>query len=198
MEVGVGQIGAKADPADRALRGVAQILDTVFRQLLKQGVEYFMPTAEIEVLSALANTDPVVTLHDSPPSAMEFDWLGYRYRVKRRRGEFTDGQVRMVKSIGRVLSIRYKLAFHPVLAAESAHLFRGLPEDRYVSAFLDSAAYRNPEEAASTPDKIAGAIEVLRLSAMTTYENRRISTGVILFGSQPDACHALPSIPEGA
>ena len=28
--------------------------------------------------------------------------------------------------------------------------------------------------------------------------NRRISTGVILFGSQPDACHTLPPLPAGA
>jgi DNA integrity scanning protein DisA with diadenylate cyclase activity len=194
----VDDIGVKPDPVDRALRGVTQVLETVFHQLLEQGLEYVLPTAEVEVLSTLANADPVLTCHDSPPSVIEFDWLGYRYRVKSRQGDFTDGQARMVKSIGRVLSIRYRLALHPVLAAESAHLFRGLPEDRYVSAFLDSSAYRDPEEAARTPDKIAGAIEVLRLSAMTTYENRRISTGVILFGSQPDACHELPSLPEGA
>jgi DNA integrity scanning protein DisA with diadenylate cyclase activity len=194
----VDDIGVKPDPVDRALRGVTQVLETVFHQLLEQGLEYVLPTAEVEVLSTLANADPVLTCHDSPPSVIEFDWLGYRYRVKSRQGDFTDGQARMVKSIGRVLSIRYRLALHPVLAAESAHLFRGLPEDRYISAFLDSSAYRDPEDAASTPDKIASAIEVLRLSAMTTYENRRISTGVILFGSQPDACHELPSLPEGA
>ena len=178
--------------------GAAPILDTVFRQLLEQGLAYFMPAAEVEVLGSSANSDPVVTIHASPPSAIEFDWLGYRYRFKSWQGGFTDGHVRMVKSIGRVLSIRYRMAFHPVLAAETAHLFRGLPEDRYVSAFLDSSVYRDPEEAAVTPDKIAAAIEVLRLSAMTTYENRRISTGVILFGSHPDACHELPSLPEGA
>src|SRR5690348_12991902 len=94
--------------------------------------------------------------------AIEFDWLGYRYRVSRQSG-FTDDLIRMVKSIGRVLSIRYRLAFHPVLAAESAHPFRGLPEDRYISAFLDSSAYRDLEEAAARRDRIAGAIEVLRL-----------------------------------
>jgi hypothetical protein len=189
---------AANDPEDRGTRGATKIPDTIFRQLLEQGLAYFMPSAEVEVLNTQANTDPVITSHASPPSVIEFDWLGYRYSVKTRHGGFTDGQVRMVKSIGRVLSIRYQLAFHPVLAAESAHMFRGLPEDRYVSAFLDSSAYRDPAQAAGSRDKIAEAIEVLRLSAMTTYENRRISTGVILFGSQRDACHALPSLPEGA
>ncbi len=198
MTVRVDDIGAETVPAQRGFGGNTQGLDSVFRQLLKQGLEHFMPAAQIELLSPVVYTDDlVVACHDSSRGVIEFDWLGYRYRAGRPDG-FTDDQIRMVKSVGRVLSIRYRLAFHPVLAAESAHLFRGLPEDRYVSAFLDSSVYRDLEEAAGRPDRIAGAIEVLRLSAMTTYENRRISTGVILFGSQPDACHALPSLPEGA
>ena len=45
------------------------------------------------------------------------------------------------------------------------------------------------------PDRIAAAIEVLRTSALTTYENRRISTGALLFGTAPDPCHALPAAP---
>jgi len=180
------------------MRGVTKFPDQVFRQFLEQGLEYFMPDAEMDVLGALPDRDPVITYHATPPSVIEFDWLGYRYRVKRRQDTFSDGEMRMVKSIGRVLAIRYQLAFHPVLAAESAHLLRGLPEDRYVSAFLDSTTYRDPEEAARTPDRVAAAIDVLRLSAMTTYENRRISTGVILFGSQRDACHELPTLPAGA
>jgi hypothetical protein len=198
VNVGVDDIGARTVPAQRALGGVTQGLDSVFRQLLKQGLEHFMSAAQVEVLRPVVYTDDlVVACHDSERGLIEFDWLGYRYRVS-RQGGFTDDLIRMAKSVGRVLSIRYRLAFHPVLAAESAHLFRGLPEDRYVSAFLDSSAYRDLEEAASRPDRIAGAIEVLRLSAMTTYENRRISTGVILFGSQRDACHELPSLPKGA
>ena len=198
MNLRVDDIGAEAVPARRAAGGVTQGLDTVFRQLLKQGLEHFMSAAQVELLSPVVYTDDlVIACHDSERGVIEFDWLGYRYRVNRQEG-FTDDLIRMVKSVGRVLSIRYRLAFHPVLAAESAHLFRGLPEDRYVSAFLDSSAYRDLEEAASRPDRIAGAIDVLRLSAMTTYENRRIATGVILFGSQRDACHELPSLPEGA
>ena len=35
-------------------------------------------------------------------------------------------------------------------------------------------------------------------SRPTTYENRRIATGVLLFGSGPDPCHAPPPHPPGA
>jgi hypothetical protein len=71
--------------------------------------------------------------------------------------------------------------------------FWGLPEDRYVSAFLDPRPYA--ESLQSRPDRIADAIEVLRTSALTTSENRRISTGALLFGTAPDPCHALPNAP---
>ena len=188
----------KMEAGDPSLSGVTPMLDAVFRQLLEQGLQYFISNAQIEVLGAAESAEPVLACHVSPAGAMEFDWLGSRYKAQKSRGDFSESEVRMVKSIGRVLATRYRLAFHPVLAAEGAHLFRGLPEDRYVSAFLNSAAYRDADEAAAKPDKIAAAIEVLRLSAMTTYENRRISTGVILFGTQRDACHALPGLPEGA
>ncbi len=42
------------------------------------------------------------------------------------------------------------------------------------------------------------AIEVLRTSSLSTYENRRISTGVLLFGKDPDPCHEVPVTPAGA
>ena len=38
------------------------------------------------------------------------------------------------------------------------------------------------------PDVIAGAIEVLRESSLLTYENRRISTGVLLLGCGARHC----------
>jgi hypothetical protein len=63
---------------------------------------------------------------------------------------------------------------------------------------LDPAAYADAEALTRVPDRVAEAIEVLRLSALTTHENRRIETGVLLFGSAPDACHAPPSRPPGA
>jgi hypothetical protein len=45
---------------------------------------------------------------------------------------------------------------------------------------------------------VTEAIEVLRISSSTTYENRRIETGVLLFGAHSDPCHHLPTRPEGA
>ena len=50
----------------------------------------------------------------------------------------------------------------------------------------------------NTPDRVADAIDVLRISALTAHENRRIVTGVLVFGAQPDPCHIAPPKPTGA
>jgi DNA integrity scanning protein DisA with diadenylate cyclase activity len=178
--------------------GGTHALDAGYRQLLEQGVRYFIPTATVESVGAVTSVDSPFVCARLPTGALEFEWLGTRYRVENGRDNFSDDQVRIIESIGRVLSIRHQILKHPSLGAGSTSFFRGVPEDRYVSAFLDSSVYRDPERAASVPDRIADAIEVLRLCALATYENRRISTGVILFGSQPDACHERPGLPEGA
>lgn len=75
-------------------------------------------------------------------------------------------------------------------------LFRGLPEDRYVSACVDGDPYT--QEIWQGPDRMEDTIEVLRTSSLTTYENRRISTGALLFGKYPDPCHETPFTPVGA
>jgi hypothetical protein len=75
-------------------------------------------------------------------------------------------------------------------------LFRGLPEDRYVSAYIDGAPYA--QKVWEGPDRVEDAIEVLRTSSLSTYENRRISTGALLFGKDTDPCHDLPVTPPGA
>jgi hypothetical protein len=75
-------------------------------------------------------------------------------------------------------------------------LFRGLPEDRYVSASIDGAPYT--QDIWQGPDRVEDTIEVLRTSSLSTYENRRISTGALLFGKYPDPCHEPPVTPVGA
>src|SRR5262249_25856244 len=47
-------------------------------------------------------------------------------------------------------------------------------------------------------DRVAEAIEVLRISSSSTYENSRINSGVLLFGKLLDPYHAQPVCPDGA
>ena len=63
------------------------------------------------------------------------------------------------------------------IAARSMPKFGGSTEDRHVSAFLDARVFDDASSAATLPDRVSEVIEVLRISALSSYEDKRISTG---------------------
>jgi DNA integrity scanning protein DisA with diadenylate cyclase activity len=179
-------------PADTS-RGA---LDALYRESFERGVRYCLPAA---VLTRTGSVDHAVAqLTTSPREGGQVDlaWLGGTYRLEQPGRALTDNETKLLRSIGRVLSTRYRIFLDSTLAAERLDLFRGLPEDRFVSAYLDPSPYMRG--GAPPNDRVAEAIEVLRISSSSTYENRRINTGVLLFGNQPDPCHAPPPLPDGA
>jgi hypothetical protein len=97
---------------------------------------------------------------------------------------FTAHEVRLARALGAVLAARYRAIFDPKQMLERGDLFRGAIEDRYVGAFLDSTAYG--DVARSRADLVATAIEVLRVAALSSYENRAISSGVLILGEEDD------------
>ena len=66
------------------------------------------------------------------------------------------------------------------LGVSLLQLRRGMPEDHYVAAAVDPSAYSS---AASSPSRIAEAILTLRTMALSTYENRRVTTGTLIIGT---------------
>lgn len=172
--------------------------DGLYGELLERGIRYFLPATEWAAREQVPSADPGVLTISESPDRLLLEWLGQRHQVRNCSGAFTESQVRMVRRIGSVLLARYQLLTDGQRAVENFHLFRGSPEDRYVSGYLNPGPYRNHEALARQGDRVADAIEVLRMSASTTYENRRIETGVLLFGPHKDPCHLLPPLPEGA
>ena len=86
-----------------------------------------------------------------------------------------------------VLAARYRAIFDPKQMLERGDLFRGAIEDRYVGAFLDAGPYpATPSQPRA--DLVATAIEVLRVAALSSYENRAISSGVLLLEGDDDPC----------
>jgi hypothetical protein len=112
------------------------------------------------------------------------------------RRPFTQHEVRLAKAIGRVLAARYRAIFDPKQMLERGELFRGAIEDRYIGAFLDDSANRDPQVARA--DVVANAIEVLRVAALSSYENRSISSGVLLLEGEADPIRGQPVISEHA
>jgi CRP-like cAMP-binding protein len=166
--------------------------DRLYGELLERSVRYFFPTGRLTMLGPNTSSRQVLTYHSQQDTVLELEWLHARYALSKPSKPFTTLENHLLKSIGNVLSARYHLLFNADLAAQSFHLFRGLPEDRYISAFLDPDPYSSVEALPHITDRVAEAIEVLRISALTTYENHRITTGALLLGPLPDACHPLP------
>ncbi|MCC6393477.1 MAG: hypothetical protein IT167_22950 [Bryobacterales bacterium] len=167
----------------------------LYSDFLAQGLSHFFPAARLEAdgRRALARADLWCDCEAEriKRDQVLLDWLGNGYALRRARRPFTESERRLIRAIGRVLTARYQALFNPDIAAENFHLFHGLPEDRYVSAFLDPAPYENLETLAGQQDRVADAIEVLRSSALTTHENRRVSTGALLLG------RSSPEVPAG-
>jgi hypothetical protein len=172
-------------------------IDRYYEELLTRGIQYFLPSSELTNIGRSENGSSQFysSLRDC---GADLEWLGAKYSLVNRGKDFTAHEHKLLKSIGKVLSTRYQLLFNAEVEVRSSEIFGGLPEDHYVSGFLDPYVFAGAATLAKVTDRVSEAIEVLRISALSTYEDRRISTGALLFGFQPDACHALPTQPAGA
>ncbi len=172
-------------------------IDRYYEELLARGIRYFLPLCEVTMVGRSEEGKPELVSHLRDGGA-DLEWLGTKYSLINHGKDFTEHERKLLESIGKVLSTRYQLLLNGEAVALSSDTFSGLPEDHYVSRFLDPYVFAGAATLAKVTDRVSEAIEVLRISALSTYEDRRISTGALLFGFQPDACHALPSQPAGA
>jgi hypothetical protein len=172
------------------------VLHGLYQQLMTRGIRSFLPSIQIDLVESAPQSTAQVVFRETAGGGLTFDWLGSRY-VLSKQEEFSAHERRMLRSICRFLSTRYDLLFDREIAAQNISMFGGMTEDRYVSAFLDVGGFGHAT-AVDSPDRASAAIEVLRISALSSYEDKRISTGALLFGSLPDACHAPPPRPADA
>ena len=131
--------------------------------------------------------------HDDRPTGVEL--FGLRYRLEPREGtEFNARDSRMIRAIGAVLNLRYHNLFQ-IAHSKRMELFRGGSEDHYVAAYVEPDAY-SPNSV--RPSRIASTILTLRTAALSTYENRRVSTGALLVGHGDDNAHRCRPAPTDA
>jgi hypothetical protein len=174
-----------------------EIVHSLFGNFFERGVRYFFPDAELRATGSAAETNPSLNFRSRTDGGLELEWMGTCYDFARTGRPFTEDQIRLIGAIGAVLSARYRSIFYAVSAA-TPHLFAGLAEDRYVSAFLDHSPYLDEEGLPAPRNVVADAIEVLRESSLLTYENRRISTGVVLVGAGEDPYNRVREMPRDA
>jgi hypothetical protein len=152
----------------------------LYDSLLQSALRQFFgrATFETEPIPSLSSDGRLAIEPTNDPSVLSIRWFGSRHvlHVPARR-PFTSHEVRLAKAIGSVLAQRYRAIFDPRQMLERGDLFRGAIEDRYVAAFLDEGERTDPAQ--SLADLVSTGIEVLRVAALSSYENRPISSGVI-------------------
>jgi hypothetical protein len=171
----------------------------LYDNLLQAALRQFFgrATFEIEPIPSLSSDGRLSIEPTNDPSVLSIRWFGSRHvlHVPARR-PFTAHEVRLARAIGTVLASRYRAIFDPKQMLERGDLFRGAIEDRYVSAFLESEHANGPDRSKSRADLISTAIEVLRVAALSSYENRAISSGALLIDGEEDVAHGLKPPPE--
>lgn len=156
----------------------------LYDSLLQSALKRFLSRATLEVESApSASADGRLAMDPSDdPCEIVVRWFGTRHILHVPREQpFTAHELRVARAIGEVLEARYTAIFDPAVLAARADLFQGLIEDRYVAAFLEGRPYHATAER-TRADRLATCIEVLRVAALSSYENRPISSGVLCLG----------------
>src|SRR6476469_4445955 len=119
----------------------------LYDNLLQAALRQFFgrATFDTEPIPSLSSDGRLAIEPTNDPSVLTIRWFGSRYvlHVPARR-PFTPHEVRLAKSIGAVLAMRYRAIFDPKQMLEHTELFRGVIEDRYISEFLDSLAGAEP------------------------------------------------------
>ncbi|MGD9905626.1 MAG: hypothetical protein AB7U83_19310 [Vicinamibacterales bacterium] len=173
---------------------VGALYDSLLQAALTQFFE--RATLETESVPSPSSDGRLAIEPTQDPGALSIRWFGTRYtlRVPPSR-PFTAHEVRFARAIGAVLSARYRAILSPQLMVERGDLFRGAIEDRYVGAFFDREPYQfRPAPAPPPPpDRVALALEMMRVAALSTYENQPISTGVLLLGTEEDPLGHYPA-----
>jgi len=170
---------------------VGALYDSVLQSALRQFFE--RASLDTETTPSVSSDGRLSIEPSANPAALIIRWFGTRYTLRvPGRWPFTAHEVRLAQAIGTVLAARYSAILNPRIIAERNDLFRGMIEDRYVGSFLDHRPYAI-EAREARADRIASVIELLRVAALSSYENRPISTGVLLLGTSNDPCR--PDVP---
>ena len=171
-----------------------------YDSLLQSALRQFFERASLDTeMTPSVSSDGRLAIEPSAnPAALIVRWFGTRYTLRvPGRWVFTSHEVRLAQAIGAVLAARFSAILNPRIIAERGDLFRGALEDRYVGAFLDQRSYAI-EAREARADRVASIIELLRVAALSSYENRPISTGVLLLGTSDDPCRPGIPLPDKA
>jgi hypothetical protein len=168
----------------------------LYLTMLRRSLEHFFPDGLIEqsddrsvIEIAGGSAGATYRFRDEPDGlGVEIEWFKNRYLfLPGNPSPFLRSERRLIEATVRVLDRRYRALFDPE-AIHREEIFNYAIEDFIVAETL------------GTPNavRIPTALEALRVGGLSTYENRRISTGVLLLGTAADPTQPGRANPPGA
>jgi DNA integrity scanning protein DisA with diadenylate cyclase activity len=181
--------------ADRQ-SGPASKVVGLYLMLLRRNLEHFFPDALLDLGGdrSFINVDGMTEGHryrveeEADGIGVAIEWLKSRYLLlPGSPTPFLPAERKLIEVIVRILDQRFHALFDPE-AVHRAEMFQYAFEDFIVTEYLD------PPNSVRVP----AALETLRVAALSTYENRRVSTGALLLGTENDPALAGWTNTEGA
>jgi hypothetical protein len=168
----------------------------LYQMFLRRSLEHFFPDAALETGGDRSFIDwdgspreKNFEIQDDPHGhGVVIDWFRTRYVFQPGSPTpFLPSERQLIETAMRALDIRFRGLFDP----EAAHR---IDRFHYVLEDLIIADYLDPVE----PYRVPAALEALRVAALSTYENRRVSSGALLLGTDRDPASPHWVNPEGA
>ncbi len=168
----------------------------VYQIVLRRTLEHFFPAAQLEILGdrSLINWDGtsdrrLFRLHDDATgTGIEIDWLGSRLAFQSGNPmPLLPSERRMVRVIVEAIDLRLRGLLNQDLS-HRLDRFSYQTEDLIVADYLGTAS----------PYRVPAVLEALRVAALSTYENRRVSMGAMLLGTDHDPAGPGQVSREGA
>ena len=163
----------------------------LYQALLRQQLDHFFPDATLHLEGdsspiqwEVRSGRPNYAFGDDPSGiGAVIEWFGSRYVFQPSSPvPLLASERRLVETIVRVLDLRFRTLIDAD-AVDRIELFDFALEDVIVTEFLDPPS----------PIRVPAALEALRMAALSTYEDRRVSSGALLLGTETD-----PAYPDRA
>lgn len=168
----------------------------LYQNFLRRSLEHFFPDGVLDAAGDRSFIDwdgsPLdehYRIDDDPEGlGVVIDWFRTRYSfTPGSPTPFLPSERRLIATALKALDLRFRSLFdHEV--SHRIDRFHYVLEDLIVTDYLESVE----------PYRVPAALETLRVAALSTYENRRVSTGAILLGTDHDPALPLAVNHEGA
>jgi hypothetical protein len=168
----------------------------LYQTFLRRVLEHFFPDAVLDIESdrsfinweGSTREEHFKVCDDPDGVGLRIEWFRTRYVFQHASpAPFSPAERRLIEIIIRSLDLRFRGLFDSDLS-HRLERFQYVLEDVILTEYLD------PPD----PFRVPAALESLRVGALSTYENRRVSMGALLLGTPEDPLMPGWVNPEGA